>query len=143
MLGLDLVEIYRIKNNVENYGNRFLQRIYTPSEIKYCLNKNFVKYPELAARFAAKEAVVKALGTGMRGVGWKEIEIIHDPLGKPKVFFHSRARDIANQLGIEEVHISLSHTKDTAAAVAFIEYVVQYEEEVLEEEPLAPMDNFQ
>jgi len=124
MLGLDIVEIPRFKKVVDKYNSRFLQRVYTPAELDYCLYKSILKIPELAARYAAKEAVVKALGTGMRGMSWKEIEVVRSPLGKPEIVLYDRALGIANQLGVGKIHISLSHTRDTAVAVAMLEYGV-------------------
>jgi len=122
MVGLDLVEISRIQAVTEKYGIRFLQRVYTSQELEYCFKESKRIYPELSARFAAKEAVVKSLGTGMRGVTWKDVEVVRNALGKPGIVLHERAKGIADQLGIKQIHISLSHTESVAAAVALIEY---------------------
>ena len=133
MLGLDIVEIYRIRDVAEKYQDRFLHRVFTRGELDYCLRKTSLKLPELAVRFAAKEAVVKALGTGMRGMTWKEIEVIRNPLGKPEIILHDRALGIAGSLGVTKIHISLSHTKETAAAVAMLEYG-ELDEDIEEED---------
>ena len=128
MLGLDIVEIPRFKTVTEKYNHRFLNRVFTPAEQAYCLQKSILKFPELAARYAAKEAVVKALGTGMRGISWKEVEVVRNPLGKPEVLLHDRAAGIADQLGVYKIHLSLSHTRHIAAAVAMLEYAVLEDE---------------
>ena len=116
-LGIDLIEIKRVKKVKERWGKRFLERVYTPKELEYCLKK---KYPEgsLAGRFAAKEAVMKALGTGLSsGVSWKDIEIINDRKGKPEVFLCGKTKKL---LGKKRVLISISHTKEDAIAQAMI-----------------------
>jgi len=116
-LGIDLIEIKRVKKVKERWGKRFLERVYTPKELEYCLRK---KYPEgsLAGRFAAKEAVMKALGTGLSsGVSWKDIEIINNGKGKPEVFLYGKTRKL---LGKKRVLISISHTKEDAIAQAMI-----------------------
>ena len=116
-LGIDLIEIKRVTKVKERWGKRFLERVYTPKELEYCLKK---KYPEgsLAGRFAAKEAVMKALGTGLSsGVSWKDIEIINDRKGKPEVFLYGKTKKL---LGKKRVLISISHTKEDAIAQAMI-----------------------
>jgi holo-[acyl-carrier protein] synthase len=116
-LGIDLIEIMRIKKAKERWGNRFLERVYTPKELAYCLRK---KYPEgsLAGRFAAKEAVMKALGTGLTlGVSWKDIEIVNDNKGKPEVFLYGKTKKISRG---KKVLVSISHTKEDAIAQAMI-----------------------
>ena len=116
-LGIDLIEIERVKKVKEKWGMRFLERVYTPKELEYCLKK---KYPEssLAGRFAAKEAVMKALGTGLSlGISWKDIEIINDRKGKPEVTLYGKTKKI---LGKRKVLISISHTKEDAIAQAII-----------------------
>jgi holo-[acyl-carrier protein] synthase len=116
-LGIDLIEIERIKKARDRWGKRFLQRVYTPRELEYCLKK---RYPEnsLAGRFAAKEAVMKALGTGLSmGVSWKEIEILNNRRGKPEVSVCGKTKEI---LGKRKILISISHTKENAIAQAVI-----------------------
>lgn len=116
-IGVDIIEIERIKQVFQRHGERFLQRVYTAAEIAYCRGR----VPELAARFAAKEAVSKALGTGIVGRGgifWQEVEVLPDAQGKPLVHLHGRAQDRAESLGLKEFAISLSHSQ--AYAVAFV-----------------------
>ena len=110
--GIDIVEISRIGAAIDSWGDRFLKRIYTESEIKYC--RGYV--PELAVRFAGKEAVMKALGTGYRGVSWRDIEILPDRRGAPLVYLNGSARSRAHELGIEGLTITLSHSKEYAVA---------------------------
>ena len=111
-LGVDIVEIVRIEQAMERWGERFLNRIYTPKELHICRQRA----PALAVRFAAKEAVMKALGTGTKGVGWREIEVLSNPDGKPLVYLHGRAQKRADELGLGELAISLSHSRDYAIA---------------------------
>jgi holo-[acyl-carrier protein] synthase len=115
-VGVDLVEIRRIERAIERWGDRFLQRIYTPAETARCRGR----VPELAVRFAAKEAVSKALGVGIwwrGGIGWQDAEVLSDPLGKPLVVLHGRAAERARILGLSEWAISLSHSDETAIAM--------------------------
>lgn len=111
-VGVDIVEIERVEAAVERWGERFLRRVYTPEEIAYCQGR----MPEIAVRFAAKEAISKALGTGMRGIGWREMEILGDERGKPLVLLHGQAKARAEELGLSEWAISLSHSRDYALA---------------------------
>lgn len=111
-LGVDIIEIERIEKAVERFGKRFLQRVYTDAELRLCRNKP----SRLASRFAAKEAVMKSLGTGTKGVGWREIEILHDAMGKPLVSLCGRARNRAEDLGLGELAVSLSDSRDYAVA---------------------------
>ncbi|MBL7201995.1 MAG: holo-ACP synthase [Anaerolineae bacterium] len=115
-VGVDLVEIPRIARAIERWGDRMLKRVYTPAELALCRGR----VPELAARFAAKEAVSKALGVGIwwrGGIGWKDAEVLSDPIGKPEVFLYGRAADRARELGLDQWAISLSHTQEQAIAV--------------------------
>ena len=116
-VGIDMVEITRIERVLKRYGDRFFERVFTAAEIAYCRGRN----PELAARFAAKEAVSKALGVGMRmiardGIDWKDVEVIGDLRGKPLVRLYGRAAERAGELGLTEWAISLSHTREHAIA---------------------------
>ncbi len=113
-VGVDMAEIPRIRRALERWGDRFLRRVYTPAEVAYCRGR----VPELAARFAAKEAISKALGTGLVGVSWVEMEVLADRRGKPVVVLHGRALARARALGLDEWAISLTHTD--ATAVAFV-----------------------
>jgi len=111
-LGVDIVEIERIERAVDRWGQRFLGRIYTEAELEFCRNR----VPELAVRFAGKEAVMKALGTGRMGVSWRDIEILRNRRNAPRVFLHGRARRRAAKLGIKELAVSLSHSREYAVA---------------------------
>jgi holo-[acyl-carrier protein] synthase len=113
-VGVDLIEIDRIEAAAARWGERFIKRVYTEAERDHCRDR----IPELAARFAAKEAVMKALGTGIKGVGWREIEVLPDPDGKPLVYLYGGARRKAEELGLGEIAISLSHSRDYALASA-------------------------
>ncbi len=116
--GVDLVELDRIARLVERHGDRFLERVYTLAEVIYCRGR----IPELAARFAAKEATSKALGVGVRmmardGIGWREVEVIGDERGKPLLRLSGRAAARAAELGLTEWAVSLSHSREMAIAV--------------------------
>jgi holo-[acyl-carrier protein] synthase len=116
-VGVDIVEIERVAGVIARWGERFLQRVYTETELAYCRGR----IPELAARFAGKEAVTKALGTGIRGLAWREMEILADPLGKPLVRLHGRARARAAAIGLSHFAVSLSHSRDYAVAMVVAE----------------------
>ncbi len=119
--GIDLVEIGRIERSIRRYGARFLDRVFTPAEQDYCMRKKS-SAESLAARFAAKEAAAKALGTGIsRGVTWREIEVTREPGGRPGIAFHGRAARIAASLGVARASLSLSHTAELAAAMVVAE----------------------
>jgi len=119
--GIDLVEVRRIQHSVERYGERFLNRVYTPGEQAYCLRKKSCA-ESFAARFAAKEAAAKALGTGIsQGVNWLEIEVVREPGGKPAVRFHGRAAAFAVRLGVARTVLSLTHTSELAMASVVLE----------------------
>ena len=110
--GVDIIEIERIQKVLERWGQRFLNRIYTEGEISYCRGRA----QNLAARFAAKEAAMKALGTGIRGVGWKDIEVVRSESGAPSIRLHGRASVRAEKLGVTELSLSLSHSRHYAVA---------------------------
>ncbi|MDH5364449.1 MAG: holo-ACP synthase [Dehalococcoidia bacterium] len=113
-LGVDIIEVERIESAIRQWDKRFLNRIYTEAELKICQGR----IPALAARFAGKEAVMKVLGTGTKGVGWQEIEILADAQGKPLVQLHGKASERAKKLKLNEFSISLSDTKQYAVAAA-------------------------
>ena len=115
--GVDIIEISRVKRVLERYGQRFLDRVYTAGEIAYCRGRA----PNLAARFAAKEATMKALGTGVRGVGWKDIEVIREESGAPSVLLHGRGKRRAQRLGVNEISLSLSHSREYAVAFVVVQ----------------------
>ena len=111
-VGVDIVEIERVARAVNRWGDRFLRRVYTAGEVAYCRGRA----DRLASRFAAKEAVMKALGTGMRGVSWREIEVVRERGHAPTVLLHGKAQARANQLGITGLALSLSHSSAYAVA---------------------------
>src|SRR5207253_10648575 len=119
--GIDIAEVPRIAESIQQFGERFLRRIFTDQEIRYCDYKaNRVE--RYAARFAAKEAAMKALGTGWsRGVRWRDIEICRQPGGRPTISFHGKAAEVASKLGAIHVALSLSHTADQAIAQVILE----------------------
>ena len=120
-VGVDLAEGHRIRSSFERFGERFRDRIYTPLEIAYCESKAN-KYERYAARFAAKEAGMKAIGTGMRkGVRWLDFEVANLPTGKPTLRFHGVAAEFAERLGVTNVALSLTHTSDTSLAHVILE----------------------
>ena len=110
--GVDIVEIPRVQRVLDRYGQRFLERIFTEGEIAYCRGRA----PNLAARFAAKEATMKALGTGTRGVNWKDIEVLRRESGEPHIRLHGGAEERAQRLGVMEISLSLSHCQEYAVA---------------------------
>lgn len=115
-VGVDLIEVARIQASIARYGNRFLARIFTDNELAHCQGQAH----QLAARFAAKEAVSKTLGVGIQhadGVGWQEIEIVSDAHGKPLAQLRGRAAQRAQTIGIHEIAVSLSHTREHAIAM--------------------------
>lgn len=119
--GVDLAEVDRIRDAAERYGARFLERVYTPAEIAYASRKAN-KYERFAARFAAKEAGMKAIGTGWRGgVRWQDFEVVNEPSGRPTLRFHGVALQVAQRLGVQRVHLSLTHTGTLALAHVILE----------------------
>lgn len=119
--GVDLAEVGRIEQAVERFGRRFIERIYTHGEIAYVARKaNFLE--RYAARFAAKEAAMKAIGTGWRrGVRWQDFEVMNLPSGKPTLAFHGVAAEVARALGVRNVSLSLTHTKEYGMAHVILE----------------------
>ena len=115
--GVDLVEIDRIARLVDRWGGRFLEIVYTPEEVAYC----GLRAPQLAARFAAKEATMKALGTGRQGIGWRDIEVVSEPSGRPRLALHGAARQRAADLGWKAVDLSLTHSRTQALALVVVE----------------------
>jgi holo-[acyl-carrier protein] synthase len=114
-LGVDIIHIDRIRKALAKHGDRFPRRILTDAENAYVRNR-----PEnLAGRWAAKEAVSKVLGLGVRGVGWREIEIVRLPTGQPTVRLHDRAQARAGQLGMGRIAVSISHEREYAVAIAY------------------------
>ena len=119
--GVDIVEVPRVAAAIERFGDRFLHRIFTDAEIRYCESKQN-KTERYAARFAAKEAALKAIGTGWRrGVAWREVEVTREPGGRPTMAFHGVAAQFAERLGVKRAHVSLSHTEEHAIAHVILE----------------------
>ncbi len=119
-IGIDLVEMERIRRIVAHYGDRFLNRIFTHLEVQFAVSRADPVI-HLAALFAAKEAASKALGTGIRGISWKEIEVRHKESGKPYLVFHGRARKRFETMGGVRSYLSISHEKTHTIAIVIIE----------------------
>ena len=119
--GVDLIEVARIAHSIERYGERFLRRVYTDHEIAYCRGRR-VSAESFAARFAAKEAGAKALGTGIsRGVTWNEFQVARNPGGRPVLELRGRAALLAKELGVRAISLSLTHTGSLAMATVVME----------------------
>jgi holo-[acyl-carrier protein] synthase len=119
--GIDIAEVPRIRQSIERFGGRFLERIYTAGEIRYCDSKAN-RAERYAARFAAKEAAMKALGTGWsHGVRWRDCEVVRLPGGRPSISFHGKAAEVAAKLGVKHAALSLSHTVEQAIAQVILE----------------------
>ena len=114
--GIDAIEIERVARTLARHPERFLRRVYTEVEVAYCRGR----IRELAARFAAKEAMMKALGTGVRGVGWREIEVLPDRRGKPLIYLHGRAEERAKALGMGPPEVSMTHSDQLALAFVVV-----------------------
>jgi holo-[acyl-carrier protein] synthase len=120
-IGTDLAEVPRIRESIARYGDRFLNRIYTPGERAYASSKANAA-ERFAARFAAKEAGMKAIGTGWNfGVTWKDFEVVNERSGRPTLLLRGVAAQIAERLGTQQVTISLTHTSELAFAVVILE----------------------
>lgn len=113
-IGIDIIEVQRIEDAVSRWEDAFLKRIYTEEELKYCQGL----YPSLAACFAAKESVMKALNTGFAAIGWRDIEIVHGENGAPLIMLSGNARRLAEEKGIAEFSISMAHCQEYAIALA-------------------------
>jgi holo-[acyl-carrier protein] synthase len=119
--GLDLAEVDRIRQAIERYGRRFLERVFTPAEIAY-VERKANRFQRYAARFAAKEAGMKAIGTGWRaGVRWQDFEVANLPSGKPTLRLHGQAARVAQRLGVKSVSLSLTHTASVGMALVILE----------------------
>jgi holo-[acyl-carrier protein] synthase len=111
--GVDIIELDRVADVIARHGDRFLRRVYTEDEIAHCRGR----ISELAARFAAQEAVMKALGPGIRGVGWRDIEILPNRRGKPLIFLYNRGAARADRIELRGLEVSLTHSKEYAIAM--------------------------
>jgi holo-[acyl-carrier protein] synthase len=119
--GIDITEIDRVANSIARFGDRFLHRIFTAGEIAYCSRKKNAA-ESYAARFAAKEAGAKALGTGIQhGVSWKELEVRRAPGQRPTLHLTGRAEQIARHMGVQRIHLSLTHSANLAMAAVHLE----------------------
>jgi holo-[acyl-carrier protein] synthase len=120
-IGTDLVEISRIEKILQRWGDRFIEKVYSPIETDYCQGKAFPSI-HFAARFAAKESFLKSLGIGLgMGVGLKDIELINNEQGSPLMKVHNRAENILHERGVTGVHVSVTHTRKYASAVVILE----------------------
>ena len=119
--GVDIAEVPRIRGSIKRFGDRFLRRIFTDGEIRYC-EQRARRFESYAARFAAKEAGMKALGTGWsRGVRWRDIEVVRPKGQRPTIQFHGEAAAIAAKLGTKNIALSLTHTSEEALAHVILE----------------------
>jgi holo-[acyl-carrier protein] synthase len=119
--GIDIAEVSRIAAAIGRFGDRFLRRVYTAEEIRYCDSKAN-RAERYAARFAAKEAALKAIGTGWKhGIAWTDVEVRREPGGRPIIAFTGKAGEFAARLGVKRTSVSLSHTKDQAIASVILE----------------------
>ena len=119
--GVDIAETSRIEQSLERHGQRFASKVFTPAEIAYC-EKFKNRAERYAARFAAKEAAFKALGTGWReGIRWLDVEVTHQPSGKPELLLAGRAEEVARQLGVSRISISISHSDRYVVALVIFE----------------------
>ena len=117
-IGTDITECLRIARMIERHGELFINRVYTPDEIAYCQSRKQATQ-HFAGRWAAKEAILKALGTGWRkGISWQDIEIRNEPGGRPVVAVRGGVKDAVEKLGIAEIHVSISHCRSHATAMA-------------------------
>ena len=120
-IGIDLIEVRRIREAIDKYGDRFVNRIYTTVEIEYCSTKKSAAL-HYAGRFAAKEAAFKAMERGWGGdISWKEIEIHNEPSGAPRVIFYGKALELIQQKKIVRAHVTISHIEEHATAVVILE----------------------
>jgi holo-[acyl-carrier protein] synthase len=116
--GVDLVDCLRLRETLDRHGQKFLDRVFTPGELAYCCGRKR-ELEHLAGRFAAKEAVLKVLGTGWRnGIKWTDVEVINEPSGQPRVRLHDECKRLAAEQGLSEILISISHIETHAIASA-------------------------
>lgn len=122
-IGIDLIRVDRIARALERHGERFLKRVYTPKEIDYCQQRARQGVFQYAQRFAAKEALSKALGVGLRegGIHWRDVEVLPNPRGKPEITVSGRAARLCQELGIKNLHLTLADEDNHALAVVILE----------------------
>lgn len=123
MLGCDIVDINRIKKMIEKNGSHFLEKVFSKDEMEYADSSVPLRYQRYAVRFAAKEAIVKALRTGFRDITWKDVSVAKGELGEPIAVLSDKAQAYCETNNIKRIHISLSHTNDYAMATAMLELV--------------------
>ena len=119
--GIDLVKIERIEKIIKKWGDNFIFRIFTPLESEYCEIKKGNKFQSYAGKFAAKEALLKALGLGLRGVNWKDIEVLNNKLGQPVIKLTGKLKEITFEKDIDRYFLTISHTKEYAIAQVILE----------------------
>jgi holo-[acyl-carrier protein] synthase len=120
--GIDLAEVDRVRKAIERFGPRFVERVFTPAEIAYVERRKASRFQRYAGRFAAKEAGMKAIGTGWRrGVRWQDFEVANLPSGKPTLKLHGQAAKVAERLGVKQVTLSITHTASVGMAVVILE----------------------
>jgi holo-[acyl-carrier protein] synthase len=120
-IGIDIAEVDRIREAIERHGRRFIDRIYTPAEIDY-VERKANRFERYAARFAAKEAGMKAIGTGWkRGVRWQDFEVTNLPSGRPTLQFYGEAAKIADRMGVRNIALSITHTAAEGMAIVIVE----------------------
>ena len=120
--GVDIAEVHRIRKSIARFGDRFLHRVFTEGEIQYCEKRNAHRFESYAARFAAKEAGMKALGTGWNhGVRWRDIEVVRPRGQRPTIQFHGQAAAFAEGLGTRNIALSITHTSEQALAHVILE----------------------
>jgi holo-[acyl-carrier protein] synthase len=126
-IGIDMIDTGRIAESLEKFGDRFKKRVFLPAEIDYCDKHHAAAVTHFAARFAAKEAVSKAFGTGIgKSLGWQDIEVVrNEATGEPSIVMRGKGADLARARGVERVMVSLTHTRDYAAAQAMLIGVVE------------------
>jgi holo-[acyl-carrier protein] synthase len=117
-VGIDIIEVDRVRKVYEHHGERFLKRVFTEREILQCRRRGVIHYARLAGRFAAKEAISKALGTGLHGVAWREMEVVQLRSGRPTITLHGRAKLRAEQLGISAFDVSIADLAHMSIAIA-------------------------
>ncbi|MBL7068697.1 MAG: holo-ACP synthase [Candidatus Omnitrophica bacterium] len=118
--GVDIIEVKRVKQAIKKWGDSFLKKVFTDKEVAYSKKRRFA-YQHLAARFATKEAVLKAFGGGwLRNLPWKDVEIVNDKNGKPGINLYGEAKKVYNKKNIEKIVVSMSHTKEYAVANAIL-----------------------
>lgn len=117
-VGIDIIEVDRVRKVYEHHGERFLKRVFTEREILQCRRRGIIHYARLAGRFAAKEAISKALGTGLHGVAWREMEVVQLRSGRPTVSLYGRAKQRAEQLGISAFDVSIADLAHISIAIA-------------------------